>query len=124
MNSTTEELVLKILNECEAAGMKLSDPKHPVKLLERWEHKEGLRGVAGSKTVPLIGAVVVAVNMIELGKSDGPEIKVRFKICAAGSTDWVGWILGARAIDCPARGGLGFLPLENAHSWTALGVMT
>ena len=92
MNSTTEELVLQILNECKAAGMKLSDPKHPVKRLERWKHKEGLRGVAGSKTVPLVGAVVMAVNMIELGKSDGPEIRVRFKICAMGSTDWVGWI--------------------------------
>ena len=66
MNSTTEELVLQIMNECAAAGIKLSDPKHPVKQLERWKHKEGLRGVAGSKTVPLIGEVVLSVNMIEL----------------------------------------------------------
>ena len=74
VNSTTEELVLDILNECSAAGIRLSDRKHPIRQLERWKHKEGLRGVAGAKTVPLIGSVVLSVNMIELGKNDGPEI--------------------------------------------------
>ena len=39
-------------------------------------------------------------------------------------TDWVGWILGARALDCQARGGLGFLPLEHGHSFSTLGIMT
>ena len=34
VNSTTEELVLQVLNECQAVGLKLSDPKHPVKMLE------------------------------------------------------------------------------------------
>ena len=45
-------------------------------------------------------------------------------MCKAGSTDWVGWILGVRALDCQARGGLGFLPLEHGHSFSALGVIT
>ena len=32
--------------------------------------------------------------------------------------------MGARAIDCPEKGGLGFLPLADAHSWQALGILT
>jgi len=67
---------------------------------------------------------VVAVNLIEVGKTDGPEVLVRFKICKAGSTDWVGWIMGARCIVSPARGGLGSLPMEDSYSFTALGINT
>jgi len=122
VNSTTEELVLQIINENREAGIGFTDKRHPIKQLEKWKHTEGLRGVAGSKTVPLLGAVVVRLNMIELGKDDGPEVLARFKICEAKSTDWVGWILGARAIDCPGNGGLGFIPLEYSHSFTALGI--
>ena len=121
-NSTTEELVLQIINENREAGISFQDKRHPIKQLEKWKHTEGLRGVAGSKTVPLLGAVAVRLNMIELGKDDGPEILARFKVCEAKSTDWVGWILGARAIDCPGNGGLGFIPLEYSHSFTALGI--
>ena len=51
VNSTTEELVLKLLNENEAAGIKLNDKRHPIKQLERWKHREGLRGVAGAVSV-------------------------------------------------------------------------
>ena len=110
VNSTTEELVLKILNEQERAGIPLNDKRHPIKALEKWKHKEAIRGVAGSKKVRLVGAVVVQVKMVELGKDEGPVIDVRFKICEKGSTDWVGWILGARAIDCSENGGLGLFP--------------
>jgi hypothetical protein len=124
VNSTTEELVLKVLNENQAAGISLDDKRHPIKQFERWAHEEALRGVAGGKNVPLLGAVIVAVHLIELGKNDGPEVLVRFKVCGAGSTDWVGWILGGRCIDCPANGGLGFIPLEHSHSFTALGIQT
>ena len=60
--------------------------------------------------------------MTELGKTTGPEVLIRFKICQAAKTDWVGWIIGARCIDCPERGGLGFIPMENCHSFTALGI--
>ena len=67
---------------------------------------------------------MLAVNLIELGKNDGPEVLVRFKICEGGSTDWVGWILGARAIDCPENGGLGHIPMAHSHSFTALGIQT
>ena len=30
--------------------------------------------------------------------------------------------MGARCIDCPARGGLGFIPMEHCHAFTALGI--
>ena len=32
--------------------------------------------------------------------------------------------MGARAIDCPANGGLGLIPLDHCHSFTALGIQT
>ncbi len=35
VNSTTEELVLGILNECKKAGFGLKDPRHPIKRLEK-----------------------------------------------------------------------------------------
>ena len=124
VNSTTEELVLKLINENEAQGISMSDKRHPIKRLGKWKHEEALCGVAGSARVPLIGSVVVNIQMTEMGKNTGPEILVRFKVCKAGCTDWVGWILGARALDCQARGGLGFLPLEHGHSFSALGIIT
>ena len=124
VNSTTEEIILQVLNENSAAGISLSDKRHPIKSIERWKHEEALRGVAGGANVPLLGAVVVAVNLIEVGKQDGPEVLIRFKICKAGSTDWVGWIMGARCIDCPENGGLGFIPMPHSHSFTALSIQT
>ena len=120
VNSTTEELVLQLPEEHRSAGISLSDPRHPIKNLEEWKHQEALRGVAGGAAVPLLGSVVIGVTMLEIGKNDGPIVNIRFKICKGGSTDWVGWIIGARCIDCPERGGLGFIPLEHAHSFTAL----
>ena len=123
VNSTTEEIVLEILNENKAASIEMNDKRHPFKQFSRWKHQEGLRGVAGCKTVPLIGAVVVRINLLELGKQDGPEVVCRFKICAAGTTDRVGWSLGARAIDCPAYGGLGSVPGDGAHHMTTLSIL-
>ena len=122
VNSTTEELVIEILNENRAAGINLGDRRHPVIQLEYWQRPEQLSGVAGGKTVKLLGAVVMRVMMLKMGENTGPEIKVRFKVCAAGTTDWVGFIMGARALDSPGRGGLGFIPCDNSHSMVALGI--
>ena len=67
----------------------------------------------------------LCVQMLEVGKQHhGPHVDIWFKICEAGSTDWVGWILGARAIDCTERGGLGFIPMSNSYSFTTLGIQT
>ena len=82
-----------------------------------------MRGVAGGKVVPLIGAVVLSVKMCKKGKNEGPDIKARFKITARGATDWVGMILGGKAIDHPSRGGLGHCPCGDGHWMAELGVM-
>ena len=73
---------------------------------------------------PSLGSVVISVQMMKVGKHTDPEVMVRFKICKAGSTDWVGWILGARALDCPAKGALGFVLLDHSHSFSELGILT
>ena len=123
VNSITEEQVLSILNEMKVANIPLNDKRHPIVQLEKWPVKEELRGVAGGKSVPLLGSVVLKITMLELGKTTGPEIKARFKICKKGSTDWVGVILGARAIDCPEHGGLGHVAGPHAHVMTGLGIL-
>ena len=68
----------------------------------------------GGAPVPLKGAAVLRVTLLE-GKTPeearaGPEIFVRCKIAARGSSDWHGLILGGRALDCASRMGLGFRP--------------
>ena len=64
VNSTTEELIVRILNEHSSAGISLSDKRHPIKALERWSHEEALRGVAGGINVPLLGAAVVPAKQM------------------------------------------------------------
>ena len=71
----------------------------------------------------LVRSVVMDVTMVELAKTTSLVVPIRSKIFEKGSTDWVGWIIGARCIDCPQRQGLGFIPLEHAHSFTAFGIM-
>ena len=44
-----------------------------------------------------------------------PDIFVRCKIAARGSSDWHGLILGGRALDCASRVGLGFRPGPEHH---------
>ena len=126
VNSITEDTVVAILNEQKAAGISLSDKQHPVKQLEHWKQREELRGVAGGKTVPLIGAVVLEMQLLEVGKPKTHScqtILVRFKICASGATDWAPTIIGARAIDCVERGGLGFVPGPRPHFMGAYGIL-
>ena len=72
--------------------------------------------------MPLLGAVVLAIQMTELGKNTGPVIYARFKICPNGTTDWVPIVLGARSIDCVERGGLGHSPLDKSHAMAKLGI--
>ena len=104
VNSTTEELVLQLLNENEAAGIKLSDKRHPTKQLERRCRRS---------RCALVGSVVANVTLLAAGTNDGPEVRIRFKICEGGMTDWVGWMAGAISIGCAEHGGLGFIWLLN-----------
>ena len=69
VNSTTEELVVGILIENREPGINLGLPQHPIAQLERWDHSEHLCGVVGNKPVQLIGAVVILVEFLEVGKT-------------------------------------------------------
>ena len=46
-------------------------------------------------------------QLLELGTEKGPDILVR-GFSATGTSDWLGLILGARALDGVERGVLGF----------------
>ena len=61
-------------------------------------------------------------QLLELGKDKGPEILVRGRIFANGTSDWLGLILCAGALDCVERGGLGFRPSAGAHHFDRLGI--
>ena len=79
-------------------GIGTEDPRFPVVKLEKWVHPEFVHGIASGAPVPLKGAAVLRVTLLE-GKTPeearaGPEIFVRCKIAARGSSDWHGLILG------------------------------
>ena len=101
VNTITENFLVDLLNSQRALGIKMGDTKHPILQLEKWPEDESVRGVAGGALVPLVGAVVLRMRLCKKGSpGEGPDVKVRFKITASGSTDWVGMIVGAKVIDC------------------------
>ena len=89
-------------------------------------YPEYVHGIASGASVPLKGAVVLRVWLME-GKSvenatEGPEIFVRCKVAARGTSDWHGLILGGQALDCEAKRGLGFRPGPDCHILDGLGI--
>ena len=122
-NSVTEEIVIGAINHSHSKGIYSKDPRYPVVQLERWEHAERVTGIASGHHVQIIGAVVLRVQMTELGKQTGPIIWVRCKIFKAGQSDWHGLILGGRALDSPMAGGLGHRPTPKGHAFEALGIL-
>ena len=113
LNTIPESALLSIINACEAAGIRLSDERHPVVELESWATKESCKGVASGVAVPLIGAVVLAMTLVDRNTGKAKTISARFKILKSGMTDWVPTILGGMAIDSTDRGGLGIVPQKN-----------
>ena len=117
----TEELVCGMLNKAKEMGLKPDDPKFPVVQMERWVHAEAVDGIAASSPVPLKGAVVMRVTLLEGFTPEdckpSHEILVRAKISAKGRSDWHGLILGGRSLDCR----LGFRP-GTAHMLDTLGI--
>ena len=126
-NHVTEELVVSILNRAASLGLTPEDPKFPVVQFEKWVYQEFVHGIASGSPVPLKGAVVLRVRLQEGVDPnrcrDGPEIFLRCKIAARGTSDWHGLIIGGRALDCEARRGLGFRPGPSAHILDALGLL-
>ena len=125
-NHVTEELVCGMLNKAKEMGLKPDDPKFPVVQMERWVHAEAVHGIAASSPVPLKGAVVMRVTLLEGFTPEdckpSHEILVRAKISAKGRSDWHGLILGGRSLDCQSRGGLGFRPGPTTHMLDTLGI--
>ena len=125
-NHVTEELVCGVLNKAKEMGLKPDDPKFPVVQMERWVHAEAVHGIAASSPVPLKGAVVMRVTLLEGFTPEdckpSHEILVRAKISAKGRSDWHGLILGGHSLDCQSRGELGFRPGPTAHMLDTLGI--
>ena len=125
-NHVTEELLVGMLNRAAELGIGTEDARFPVVKLEKWVHPEFVHGIASGAPVPLKGAAVLRVTLLE-GKTPeearaGPEIFVRCKIAARGSSDWHGLILGGRALDCASRMGLGFRPGPEHHILDTLSI--
>ena len=76
----------------------MGDPNHPILQLEKWPEEESVRGVAGGALVPLVGAVALRIKLCKKDAHTGPDVNVRFKITASGSTDWVGMLVGAKVL--------------------------
>ena len=116
-NHVTEELLVGMLNRAAELGIGTEDPRFPVVKLEKWVHPEFVHGIASGAPVPLKGAAVLRVTLLE-GKTPeearaGP---------ARGSSDWHGLILGGRALDCASRMGLGFRPGPEHHILDTLSI--
>ena len=125
-NHVTEELLVVMLNRAAELGIGTEDPRFLVVKLEKWVHPEFVHGIASGAPVPLKGAAVLRVTLLE-GKTPeearaGPEIFVRCKIAARGSSDWHGLFLGGRALDCASRMGLGFRPGPEHHILDTLSI--
>ena len=102
LNTIPEAALLSIINACEVAGIRMSDERHPVVELESWAHEESCKGVASGASVPLIGAVILAMTLVDRNNGKTKTISARFKILKSGTTDWVPTILGGMAVDSHA----------------------
>eukprot|EP00435_Cladocopium_sp_Y103_P020683 s114_g5.t1 len=117
-NHVTEELVAGMLNRAADLGI---GPEH--RRFEKRAYPEYVHGIAAGSPVPLKGAVVRLLEGTDPENArDGPEVLVRCKVAARGTSDWHGLILGDRALDHPSRLGLGFRPGPDCHVLDTLGI--
>ena len=80
-------------------------------------------GIAAGKPLTLAGSAVLLVHFCDIdSRLPDVEVLVRCKIFPKGSTDWHGLIIGAEALDCTERGGLGLRVTERAHVLDGIGV--
>ena len=61
----TEELLVGMLNRAAELGIGTEDPRFPVVKLEKWVHPEFVHGIASGAPVPLKGAAVLRVTLLE-----------------------------------------------------------
>ena len=80
-------------------------------------------GIAAGKPLSLVGSAVLRVHFCDIdSRAPRVEVLVRCKIFPKGSTDSHGLIIGAEALDCRERGGLGHRVTERAHVLEGIGV--
>ena len=71
-NHVTEELLVGMLNRAAELGIGTEDPRFPVVKLEKWVHPEFVHGIASGAPVPLKGAAVLRVTLLEgINRSEG-----------------------------------------------------
>jgi hypothetical protein len=98
-NSCPEELVLAMIEYALKQNIMPDDPRFPVAQLERWPLKEVVTGLAASAPIELKGGAVIRMSLVDVSKKKSKEILARVKICAKGTSDWSGIILGGMALD-------------------------
>ena len=64
-NHVTEELVAGMLNRAADLGIGPEDRRFPVIRFEKWAYPEYVRGIAAGSPVPLKGAVVLRVTLLQ-----------------------------------------------------------
>ena len=93
-NSCPEELIVGMINFAITNKILPNDARFPIVQLEKWPLREVVQGLAASAEIDLKGGVVIRMNLVDVSKKKSKEILVRVKICAAGTSDWGGVILG------------------------------
>ncbi len=112
-----------ILNRAWADGVPTDSKFWPVVQIEKWPKVENVMGIAAGTPLSLLGSAVLGVHFCDNDtRAPGLEVLVRCKIFPKGSTDWHGLIIGAEALDCKERGGLGHRVTERAHVLEGIGV--
>ena len=74
VNSTTEEEVIQLINMHAQAGISMSNPNHPIRRLEKWNHTETLSGIAAGAPIHFLGALVLRVTFLEVGRNEGKAV--------------------------------------------------
>ena len=77
VNTITEDWLVNLINRMSRSGIRMKDPQSPIVQLEKWPEDESVRGVAGGKVVPLVGAVVLKMTMCEHQKNTGKPIMTK-----------------------------------------------
>jgi hypothetical protein len=128
INSVAEELVIACLNVCDMKRIVIDNPpsqkeKHPFVAFEKPPRKEFITGVVqGAGDVQLMGDVVVRVVFKDIFSKKTKEQLIRFKIMPKGTSSFLGFIIGGKALDCVENGGLGHSPQPRSHFLAAVGI--
>ena len=121
-NSTTEELLVGMVNHCLAKGMDGAHPDWPILAFERRPGPpKTMEGINSQHPVPLVGNAVIRLELPEKGKESGPRVLIRLKVFRRGCCKWHGIFMGAPALECSPYG-LGYRTVPDAHVLDALGI--